>query len=81
MRGRPGCPTGQEKNSVEATGSTSFLQGKVGYRIAPSQAALATGFFDQSHFSNRFRAFLGISPGAYRDSCAQRRDAYGNEPD
>ena len=39
MRGRPGCPTGQKKNSVEATaGSPRFLllQGKVGYRIAPS---------------------------------------------
>ncbi len=39
MRGRPGCPTGQEKNSVEATGgSPPFLQGKVGYQIAPSSA-------------------------------------------
>ena len=39
MRGRPGCPTEQEKNSVEATGGSPpflFLQGKVGYRIAPS---------------------------------------------
>ena len=39
MRGRPGCPTGQKKNTVEATaGSPRFLllQGKVGYRIAPS---------------------------------------------
>ena len=39
MRGRPGCPTGQEKNSVEATGgSPPFLQGKVEYQIAPSSA-------------------------------------------
>ena len=39
MRGRPGCPTGQEKHSVGATaGSPLFLllQGKVGYRVAPS---------------------------------------------
>ena len=39
MRGRPGCPTEQEKNSVEATGGSPpflFLQGKVGYWIAPS---------------------------------------------
>ena len=39
MRGRPTCPTEQKKNSVEATaGSPRFLllQGKVGYRIAPS---------------------------------------------
>ena len=41
MRGRPGCPTGQKKNTVEATaGSPRFLllQGKVGYQIAPSSA-------------------------------------------
>ena len=38
MRGRPGCPTGREKNSVGATFGPPFLllQGKVGYRIAPS---------------------------------------------
>ena len=39
MRGRPGCPTEQEKNSVEATGGSPpflFLHGKVGYWIAPS---------------------------------------------
>ena len=39
MRGRPGCPTGQEKHSVGATGGSPpflFLQGKVGYWIAPS---------------------------------------------
>ena len=41
MRGRPGCPTGQEKHSVGATGGSPpflHLQGKVGYRIAPSSA-------------------------------------------
>ena len=41
MRGRPGCPTGQKKTSVGATGGSPpflFLQGKVGYRIAPSSA-------------------------------------------
>ena len=38
MRGRSTCPTGQEKNSVGATGESrsDFLQGKVGYRVAPS---------------------------------------------
>ena len=39
MRGRPGCPTGQEKQPVGATVSNPpFLQGKVGYQIAPSSA-------------------------------------------
>ena len=39
MRGRPTCPTEQKKNSVGATGGSPpflFLQGKVGYWIAPS---------------------------------------------
>ena len=39
MRGRPTCPTEQEKNSVGATAGSPlflFLQGKVGYRVAPS---------------------------------------------
>ena len=37
MRGRPGCPTEQEKKPVGATVSNPpVLQGKVGYQIAPS---------------------------------------------
>ena len=39
MRGRPTCPTGQKKYSVGATAGSPlflFLQGKVGYWIAPS---------------------------------------------
>ena len=41
MRGRSTCPTEQKKHSVGATaGSPLFLllQGKVGYRVAPSSA-------------------------------------------
>ena len=46
MRGRPGCPTEQEKNSVEATGGSPpflFLQGKVGYWVAPSSDPASPG--------------------------------------
>lgn len=32
---------------------------------APAQAALQTGFSDQSHFSNAFHKFIGLSPAAY----------------
>ena len=39
MRGRPTFPTGQEKKPVGSTVSNPpFLQGKVGYRVAPSSA-------------------------------------------
>lgn len=29
--------------------------------------ALRTGFADQSHFTNAFKRYLGVTPGAYRD--------------
>ena len=33
----------------------------------PIEAALQTGFSDQSHFTNYFNSFLGLSPGMYRE--------------
>jgi AraC-like DNA-binding protein len=33
-----------------------------------SQAALETGFSDQSHFTRVFRQYTGATPGQYRDS-------------
>jgi AraC-like DNA-binding protein len=38
-----------------------------------SEAALAAGFFDQSHFSNRFRRTYGMTPGEYRRGAYSRR--------
>ena len=35
--------------------------------IPPVEAALQTGFSDQSHFSNYFNRFIGLAPGIYRD--------------
>lgn len=35
--------------------------------VPPAEAALRTGFSDQSHFTNYFDRFTGLSPGAYRD--------------
>lgn len=32
----------------------------------PVEAALRTGFTDQSHFTNAFTRFIGLPPGAYR---------------
>ena len=34
--------------------------------ISPTSAAIQTGFSDQSHFSNFFNMFIGLSPAAYR---------------
>ena len=33
----------------------------------PIEAALRTGFYDQSHFTNYFNRFIGLSPGVYRE--------------
>lgn len=33
----------------------------------PAQAAMACGFADQSHFTNYFSSFIGLTPGAYRE--------------
>lgn len=35
--------------------------------IAPVEAAIQTGFSDQSHFTNYFNSFIGLSPGVYRE--------------
>ncbi len=35
--------------------------------VPPAQAALQTGFSDQSHFTNYFNRFIGLTPGVYRD--------------
>ena len=40
--------------------------------ISPVDAGLKTGFSDQSHFTNFFTTFMGISPGAYRDIFVSR---------
>ncbi len=39
----------------------------------PANVALATGFGDQSHFSNTFKRLIGITPGQYRRVFWQER--------
>lgn len=40
--------------------------------VLPVDAAFKTGFSDQSHFTNFFTTFIGISPGAYRELVISR---------
>lgn len=47
--------------------------------IAPVDAALQTGFSDQSHFSNFFSMFIGLAPGVYRDIFVSREECRGKE--
>lgn len=35
--------------------------------LSPAEAALQTGFSDQSHFTNYFSNFIGLTPGAYSE--------------
>lgn len=35
--------------------------------MQPIEAALQTGFSDQSHFTNYFSSFIGLAPGVYRE--------------
>ena len=35
--------------------------------VSPAEAAIRTGFSDQSHFTNYFSRFIGLAPGVYRD--------------
>ena len=41
---------------------------------SPAQAALMTGFTDQSHFTNYFSMFTGVAPGVYRKIFLEKPD-------
>lgn len=39
---------------------------------APVEAAIKTGFSDQSHFTNYFNQFIGLAPGIYREIFSEK---------
>lgn len=41
--------------------------------VPPLEAAMRTGFSDQSHFTNYFSSVTGLTPGAYRDTFLEKR--------
>lgn len=41
--------------------------------VMPVEAAMKTGFSDQSHFSNYFSRYIGVAPGVYRDIFSWRQ--------
>lgn len=45
------------------------------------ETAIQTGFSDQSHFTNYFHRFIGLSPGLYRDIFLTKESAKGELPD
>lgn len=57
----------------------------LGQGMAPVEVAVRTGFADQSHFTNYFTSFIGLTPGCYneifspkkRGGCQEGEDGYG----
>lgn len=45
--------------------------------VVPAEAALRTGFSDQSHLTNAFRRFLGFGPGLYREIFCHKGETHG----
>ncbi len=45
----------------------------------PVEAAMQTGFSDQSHFTNYFNSFIGLAPGVYREIFMKRNETGGRE--
>lgn len=44
--------------------------------VPPLEAAIQTGFSDQSHFTNYFSGFIGLAPGVYREIFFEREKDY-----
>ncbi len=40
--------------------------------VLPIDAAIQTGFSDQSHFTNYFSSFIGLAPGVYREIFSEK---------
>jgi AraC-like DNA-binding protein len=40
--------------------------------VLPIDAAIQTGFSDQSHFTNYFSSFMGLAPGVYREIFSEK---------
>ncbi len=45
--------------------------------VPPLEAAIQTGFSDQSHFTNYFSSFIGLAPGVYREIFFEREKDNG----
>jgi AraC-like DNA-binding protein len=63
-----GLPPHAYQTQVRVTNAKLLLA--KGWSI--DQAAMAAGFFDQSHFTNKFRRLFGYTPGVYQKSILNR---------
>lgn len=51
----------------------------LGKGVQPIEAAMRTGFSDQSHFTNYFSSFIGLAPGVYREIFFGKQESGGQE--
>jgi transcriptional regulator GlxA family with amidase domain len=51
----------------------------LGEGVLPVEAAVRTGFSDQSHFTNYFNSFIGLAPGAYREIFLDKKDSFNKK--
>lgn len=47
--------------------------------VPPIEAAMQTGFSDQSHFTNSFSRYIGLAPGLYRDIFLEAKEKRQDE--
>lgn len=46
----------------------------LGQGMAPVEVAVRTGFADQSHFTNYFTSFIGLTPGCYNEIFSPKKE-------
>lgn len=60
---------------VQSDGGTlDYWTLNISQGVMPIEAALQPGFSDQSHFTNYFSRFIGLTPGAYCEIFLRRAD-------
>lgn len=65
----PGVYQIRRRHAIQLSGEYPYRQSKktVGTGGSAIEAALQTGFSDQSHFTKYFNRFIGLAPGVYRE--------------
>ena len=61
----------QSVESLTRSGAQKLLE----QGIAPIEAAAMTGFADQSHFTNYFKDFIGLTPKQYQRIFTQPQES------
>lgn len=76
VRPGPGLCPGKGHHALPLSAGAAGGPGpaSAGAGPVPGETALAAGFSDQSHFTNYFTAYTGLTPGAYRALFREERE-------